>query len=376
MRILQMNIDNKGTGGAYVLIRRIEEILSSEGVNFDYLTMRRFDENAPLMPCCGSKQYNADLRKNRLIGHIKLPFYVYKVVRKNNYKIIHINSDMSWKMLLYAIPSRMAGANCIILHAHSTGIDGDHKLVKRMCQIIASPFMKFYGDQLLACSDEAADYVFGRKLCLKKGYKIIKNGIDIKKFKFDELQRTSIRKELGVRDDELLIGNTSRIAYQKNPLFLMEVFFQLNKKMPNSKLLFVGGGDEKYIKLVQNYVNSHGLKDRVIFLGHLDSVAPYLSALDVFVFPSLFEGLGISLIEAQAAGLPCVISDKVPSLAIVTKDAHVLPISLSHDKWAREIQSLAGIRTTDAHIVVGKSGFTTEGAAEELLKIYKSLEER
>ena len=375
MRVLQINIDNKGTGGAYVLIRRIEEILSSEGVVFDYLTMNRFDENEPLMPCHDSKQFNADLRKNRLIGHIKLPFYAYKVVNQNQYKIIHINSDMSWKMLLYAIPARMAGVRHIILHAHSTGIDGDHRIVKRICQIISSPFMRFYGDQLLACSDEAAEYLFGKNLCSKKGYKVIKNGIDINKFKFDELKRISIRKELGVRDDELLIGNTSRIAYPKNPLFLLEVFFRLNKKMPNSKLLFVGGGDEKCIKLVQNYVNSHGLKDKVIFLGHLDSVAPYLSALDVFVFPSLFEGLGISLIEAQTAGLPCVISDNVPSLATVTKDVHALSLSLPYDKWAMEIQSLAGIRTKDSHIIIEQSGFTTESAAMELLKIYRSLEE-
>lgn len=371
-----MNIDNKGTGGAYVLIRRIEELLSSQGVVFDYLTMRSFDEKEPLMPCQGSKQYNANLRKNRLIGHIKLPFYVYKIVKENEYSVIHINSDMSWKMLLYAVPSRIAGAKHIILHAHSTGIDGDHKFVKRICQIIAAPFMRFYGDRLLACSDEAAEYVFGKRFCSEKGYNVIKNGIDINKFKFDELQRISIRKELGVKDDELLIGNTSRIAYQKNPLFLAKVFYELNKKMPNSKLLFVGGGDEKYIKMVRDYVNSHDLKDKVIFLGHLDSVAPYLSALDVFVFPSLFEGLGISLIEAQAAGLPCVISDKVPSLAIVTKDAHVLSLTISHDKWAIEIQALAGIRTQDAHTVVEKSGFTTESAAKELLKVYMGLEER
>lgn len=371
-----MNIDNKGTGGAYVLIRRIEELLSSQGVVFDYLTMRNFDEKEPLMPCRGSKQYNASLRKNRLVGHIKLPFYVYKVVKENKYKIIHINSEMSWKMLLYAIPSRIAGAEHIILHAHSTGIDGDHKFVKRICQILAAPFMRFYGDQLLACSDEAAEYVFGKKLCSERGYKVIKNGIDINKFKFDELQRTSIREELGVRDDELLIGNTSRIAYPKNPLFLAEVFFELNKKIPNSKLLFVGGGDEKYIKLVQGYVKAHDLKDKVIFLGHLDSVAPYLSALDVFVFPSLFEGLGISLIEAQAAGLPCVISDKVPSLAIVTRDAHALPLTASKEKWAMEIQALAGTRTSDAHIVVERSGFTTESAARELLELYMSFEEK
>lgn len=375
MRILQMNIDNNGKGGAYVLIYNISKQISNidKNVVFDYLTMDHFIATDSMSPGPESKLYEANLRKNRLIGHIELPSYVYKVLKENRYDIVHINSELTWKMLLYAVPAKRAGVKHILLHAHSTGIDGDHRVVKSICQSVARPFLPTVSNELLACSKEAAEYVFGKRFLKKCKCKILKNGIDTEKYSYSEDLRRNTRASLGINDDCCLIGNTSRIAYQKNSFYLAEIFYKYHETNKNSKLLYVGCGEANYKRQILDFIKDKGIDDSVIFLDELDSVEGILSALDVFVFPSRFEGLGISLIEAQSSGLPCIISTKVPKMAIITNNVKVLSVEMDTSVWADAISESYGIRDKNASQKVDKAGFNISSTARTLLDFYKSL---
>ena len=374
-RILQMNIENKNMGGAYVLIRRCEEEIRrlDESYIFDYMSMNEFDSDTDLYPLEGSRIFSAQLRKNRLIGHIKLPFYVYNQLKDNNYEVVHIHSELAWKMLLYAGPAKLAGVKHIVLHAHSTGIDGKFRTLKSVCQHISKGFIPMVSKNFLACSEEAADFVMGKSVFEKYHGMVLKNGIDLEKFSFSEEKRKKIRKELNIEDDTILIGNTSRIAYQKNPLYLIEVFGELKKLQPNIKLLFVGGGDEWIIRDIEKMLVEKHLNDDVIFLGHRKDIDEILCALDIFVFPSRFEGLGISLVEAQTAGLPCFISDRVPELAKVLNTTYKISIDEKPDVWAKKINEIIGTRKENAVKEMRNAGFELKDTAADLKRYYDDL---
>ena len=158
IRVCHANNDNKGVGGAYIITRRVENEIRKYGFIFDYITMDEFikrgDKDLDLLP--GSIAHSARLRKNRLIGHIKLPFYAYNVFKKEKYKIVHIDTDLAGKALLYAIPAKLSGSK-VIVHSHSTGIDGDHRLLKGFAHKLGRQMLPIFTDRYLACSQNAVN---------------------------------------------------------------------------------------------------------------------------------------------------------------------------------------------------------------------------
>ena len=252
-----------------------------------------------------------------------------RIFKENKYDIIHSNMNT-----LSVFPLRVAkkcGAKIRIAHSHSTS--NRKEKLRNFLKNILRKFSKIYATHYFACSEEAGRYQFGDKAYNDGKVAIINNAIDFEKFKYNETIRKNIRKEYGV-ENNLVIGHVGRFVSVKNHSFLIDVFSQICKKEPSSCLLLVGEGPLQS-EIVEK-VESLGLKDKVIFAGSSCNVAALYNAMDVFAFPSLYEGLGMALIEAQINGTKCVYSQAIPKEAIISDKAFVADIS-NEKEWVSKI---------------------------------------
>lgn len=228
---------------------------------------------------------------------------------------------------------------------------------------IASLLAEKYSDYCLACSVEAARFLFPHR---KVG--IVRNAIDVEKFIFDSSKRTSIRKQLGI-NDSIVIGHTGRFNTPKNHSFLIDVFKMIHDRCPETKLLLVGDGSLR--SEVESKVIHEGLSSSCIFVGATPRVSDYLSAMDCFFFPSKYEGLGIALVEAQANGLTCIASDRVPAEADVTGNCSFLPLTL--DLWCESFFELHFARDDSAAKKVLSSGYDINLTSKQIAEFYLGL---
>ena len=199
-----------------------------------------------------------------------------------------------------------------------------------------------YATALWACSRDAASFLFSQRDLAARGYTFIPNGIALSRFRFDPKQREAARAELGCSDG-VLIGNVGRLCYQKNQEFLLDILPAILTREPRARLLLVGeGADEEKLRSRAAALN---IADRVIFYGVTGGVERLLWAMDVFAFPSRFEGLGIVAIEAQAAGLPVVCSEHIPIEALLSPETRQVPLSDAAG-WAEALLTAAASGTT------------------------------
>ena len=251
-----------------------------------------------------------------------------RVVRENHYQnVMRVTSNAMGFYDLYV--AKKAGAkNCIARSSNSS--DGGGFKAKAAHRVGKLLFRR-YVDVAIAPSDLAAIYTFGEKAYAGGKVKILQNGISFEDYGFSPSKRAEVRKELGISEDCCLVGHIGRFTEQKNHRFLIDVFAEVAKAQKNAVLLLVGEGALE--GEIREKVAGLGLLSKVIFYGVSRDVPALLSAMDVFLLPSLYEGMPNVLIEAQASGLPCFVSDTITSQAILTPCAKVLPI-FSADLWA------------------------------------------
>lgn len=372
--ILQVNIDNDGGNGAFSLIRNYYNYLSDEYI-FDYFTMGKFIHDSVYSDIrkTGGKCYSANLRKNKLIGHIMLPFAFYKCLKKNDYKIVHIHSEVAYKHFLYGIAAKFAGCPFIIIHSHSNNIDGDRKGVKLLFHRILKQAVNNIGDYFLACSSPAAEWMFShRNLCSSK-FAILQNGIVPSKYEYNEIIRKRVRLELNI-DDYIVIGHVGALKKVKNQAFLIDVINSFPDK-DKYKLLLIGDGEDKYTLVKRT--KELNCEDQVLFLGNRTDVCSLLQGLDVFVFPSIFEGIPIAMLEAQAVGLPVIASDTINNDVVINENVKMLSIGASIDEWKKNIQLATRTHMKmDGYKNVLNSKYNLERSAQTLGLIYKGFYNR
>ena len=199
-------------------------------------------------------------------------------------------------------------------------------------------------------------------------YQIINNAIDTAEYTYALTKRTEMRRQFGFADD-LVIGHVGRFNPQKNHPFLLSIFAALLKKEPTAPLLLVGGGED--MPKIQAKARELGIADHVRFLGVRSDVADLMQAMDVFAFPSLYEGLPVTMVEAQVAGLPCIISDKVPPECILTEGlVDVMPLSAGAEAWADAILEKCNTHRTDRSTEIAAHGFDITTEAVKLQEFY------
>lgn len=285
-------------------------------------------------------------------------------LNEHSYDIIHIHSGSISVLAIMAAEADRAGVEKVIVHSH---VDGEKDSIKhRMLRYIASLSMSRHVDTYCACSKIAAKWKFEPKYAEKTI--IVKNGIDICRFAYNEGKRKRMRRSLRIDEGDYVIGHVGRFARQKNQAFLLKVFEKIIKDGNTAKLLFVGEGDDR--KGLEKLAAQSGLERNVIFTGSVPNVEDYLQAMDVFVFPSLFEGLGIVAMEAQAAGLPVVASDHVPRDIAVTP--HVCFLSLNADimEWKSKVLGFRSMSRADGSKMIGVAGYDIEQTARTIRNLY------
>ena len=225
-----------------------------------------------------------------------------------------------------------------------------------------------YATDFWACSRLAGEFFYSARVVDGPRYREINNAIDPIPFLYDPAMRQSARQELGL-EDAFVVGHVGRLHFQKNQSFLLDVFKELYTRRPDARLLLVGQGEDE--AMLREKVHRLGLEESVRFLGVRGDVPRLMQAMDVFAFPSVFEGLGIVLVEAQAAGLGCVTSTEVPAIAKVTELLSFLPLSASPALWAQAVEQAACPRT-DRRQEIADAGYDIH---QQVRLLEKLLEE-
>ena len=225
-----------------------------------------------------------------------------------------------------------------------------------------------FATERLACSKYAGEWMFGKN----SEFKVINNAIDLSKFRFDQTVRDCIRNELGI-NDKFVVGHIGRFCYQKNQGFLIDIFNEITKTA-DAVLLLIGSGETK--SNIEERVKSLGLVDRVIFAGNKSNANEYYQAMDTFVFPSRYEGLGMVAIEAQTSGLPVICSTQVPAEVAITDLVKFCPLSASAADWAEFILGHRVSERKDTTDEIRNSGYDIATEAKKLEEFYLNLVNR
>lgn len=258
-----------------------------------------------------------------------------ELIKSYDYKcVLRITSNALGFMDLKI--AKKAGAQVCI--ARSSNSSDSMGIVSYMAHKIGGLLYSKYVDVKIAPSDLAACYTFGKDAYNHGCVKILRNALDLDLYRFSSEDRINLRQEFGISDDEVLCGHIGRFSKQKNHRFLLDVFFELSKKNSNYKLVLIGIGELE--EEVKAQCMRLGLNERVIFAGLRNDIPAVLSAMDLFLFPSLYEGMPNTVIEAQATGLPCIISDRITKEAKITDKVYYLPINGNVEPWAECITQI------------------------------------
>lgn len=320
----------ENSGGVESVIMNYYNFVNKNKIHFDFICNTGYIAYEDELIACGSKIYKLPSRK-------KHPFKFYKqlknILKSNNYDAIWINvCSLGNIALTYLKMAKKSGVKIRIIHSHnSQNIDSVIRLFMHKLGRLA---VGKYATDFWSCSQEASDWFYKNKIQKSGKHKIIHNAIDIDKYKFDENTRNKYRKEFNL-ENNIVIGHVGRFHFQKNHQFVIEVFRKIKDRRSDAKLLLVGKGkDEQKIK---NLVDSEGLTNDIIFLGMRKDIPEILQAIDIFLFPSLFEGLSVSLLEAQAAGLDVYSADTVSPKSKVSQRFHFISLKQTCEQWANII---------------------------------------
>lgn len=326
IRVLHI-LQRMEAGGTQALLMNIFRNMDRDKVQFDFLVEypdKQFYDDEILK--LGGKIYYSNVRNDFNI--LKFIKKLKKIIKENNYKIVHVHTYSIGYFCLKAakecqVPVRIA-------HSHNNETVHDFKYLPKL---FLQKIYTIYANYLFACSEEAGKYLFKNK-----EFEVLNNAIDSKKFIYNEDIRKNMRKKLGL-ENSFVVGHIGRFHPQKNHRFLINIFSKIKEKKDNSKLLLIGSGElEDDIK---KQVKELSLQDDVIFLENRKDINDLYQCMDVFLFPSLFEGLGIVAIEAQASGTPIVCSNMLPKETEVSDIYIKLDLKKPAEEWAEKVIEIA-----------------------------------
>lgn len=257
---------------------------------------------------------------------------IWRLCHENRYDIIHVNTGVVKFQAVVLLIAMLCGVPERIAHSRSSIPFVSAGSLSRLKRFVLEKTVCFTATRMTACSQEAARALFGEKKA--RNALVILNRIDTEKYAFSCEKRDILRKELSLNGC-LVIGHVGVFNTVKNHQFLLEVFREVACRNSRARLLLVGAGRLKNEMCMK--VKQYGLEQKVIFTGHTDRVSEYLCAMDIFVLPSLYEGMPLSAIEAQASGLPCVVSDQVPPEVELTENVAFLPLGGGGMFWADKL---------------------------------------
>ena len=353
-------------GGVEAVIMNYYRNINRNLVQFDFVIdgyeKTYLDDEIESM---GGKVYHVEPYRKNIFRYMA---QIYIIIKNGHYEIVH--SNMNTLSVFSLFPAWLAGVKYRILHNHSIAVKQEGK--RTLLKNILRPISKIFANKYAACSILAADWMYGKN-CIKKGnIRIIRNAIDLKKYAFSKKIRDEYRQELGLADDDFVIGHIGRFVFPKNHLFLLKVFREVNKLQPKTKLLLIGDGELR--KKVEETVKKYDLVEKVKFLGLRKDVQALYNVMDLFVLPSWYEGLPVVAVEAQANGLKCIISSNVSRECVLTSSVDMKELASGCHEWAKCILSNnKGERNNFATKELEKNNYDIKREGEKLTDIYIKL---
>ncbi len=354
-------------GGIETMLTNYYRNIDRSKVQFDFLC------NSPLKGAYDDEILGLGGRIFRSPGFNPLKRFAYiKFMRElfasyPEYRVVEAHNDGVGAFTLQA--AKDACVPVRIYHAHSTSFPKDYKLpIKLYCKYKIKDWATHY----FSCGEKAARYFFGNDVTDNQMYRQINNAVDLSKFIYNEEIRKKVKSEHGIKN-EVVLGHIGRFATVKNHVRLVDIFQKYNDINPESYLVLVGEGE--LFDPVKNKVEKLGLADRVIFTGSISNPEIWYQAFDVFIMPSLYEGLPVTGIEAQTADLPCIYSSTVPREIALSDRNWFIDLEKSNEYWAEKIEEIlrAGDVRTDKTEFITNHNFNIQSEAVKLQNLYEEL---
>lgn len=350
-----------GSGGIEKLICQWNEMAVQENIRFVFAVYNSGGETYNYFKNKGYHIYVIPQIKK--VGYKNYCNEITSILNNENIDIVHTNAGpLTWVALKVAMK---CGISKRIVHAHTNryyfnGPRWYKKIVLSISRILNNK----YSTNRIACGFEAGQYCFG-----KNNFLWIKNGIDLNVFTYSEMKRKTIRELMKIPIDAKVVGFVGRLAAQKNPLFALNVFKQAQEEDSTLYLLIVGEGPLR--SQMESLIASNEIKN-VKFAGTTSNISPYYSAMDVLLFPSLYEGLPIVTIEAQATGLPIIVSDMVPKSIQITPLVHWKKLVDDINVWSKEIITTINSNQRRSYSEeIKKAGYDKRDTVTEMISVYK-----
>lgn len=287
------------------------------------------------------------------------------LIKQNGYDVVHCHTMFSsgWAMWV----AKRLGVPVRISHSHSIRIPGRRGFAQSLYERAMRLVILRCSTQLVGCGVDAGRWLFGKGAFERRGITIL-NGIETEKFTYSEACRSEVRHALGI-GDKFVIGHAGHMVKVKNQSFLIELMPEVLKRRPDAVLLLLGDGQDR--SMLEQKAKALGLSDKVIMTGNVRDVYRYLSAMDVFAFPSLYEGMPLAMVEVQSNGLPCIISDRVPKDVFLTELLKPLPLEAGAEAWAEAICRAGRSEPEKYGGAMRKSGFDFMNMIEKVYSIYE-----
>lgn len=356
IRVLQV-VNNMHRAGLETMLMNYYRNIDRTKIQFDFLTHRpeKGDYDDEIISMGGKVYYAPRLYPQNYLQYFK---WMKKFFNEHpEYKIVHSHIDT-----MSAFPLLAAKLNNIpirIAHSHTSKLDRDLKFpIKYLAKLI----VPYVANHYFSCGEVAGKFLYGNKK-----FEIIRNAIDVEKYKFNNKVREKKRKELNL-NNEFVIGHVGRYCYIKNQSFIIDIFNEILKERSNSKLLLIGSGPDE--ELLRQKVNKLNLNNNVIFLINRSDVDELYQVMDAFVMPSLFEGVPLVAVEAQANGLKCFLSDKISEEVFLTKNIEKISLDQKDEEWKEEILNSEYERQEEIPEELFQKGYDIKRSMRELIKKY------
>lgn len=371
IRILQVVPSLNRSAGVARVVYNWNRFHDENRVHFDFLHHssrngvllhnKRYDEE---LKAVGSEVFTVNYAADDLKRFIREVHEVFEKVGAN-YDIVHCHMPNSAFCVLRE--AELVGIEHRVLHSHLN--NSSDKFLHRLRNAPLNAIGKHYATDYIACSDDAGRFLFG-----SRPFTVINNGIPLEQFAYDSESRKLLRSELGIKETDPVVGCVGRLVKQKNFPFAVRVFAKFHEAFPDAKMLILGDGDDR--EELEGIISSEHLSNVVILAGVREDINKLYSVMDVFFMPSLYEGLPVSAVEAQAAGLPCVYSDNVPRETDITGTGSFLSLDADIDKWTKTLENVFNRgRLTDNPVLLEQRGYSAKANAELLMQHYERLME-
>lgn len=366
MRVLHC-IGSLGLGGSQTVVMEIYRKINRDKIQFDFVVFPEekkgfYDEVKQL----GGNVYVCPRYNGK--NHWEFCQWWHSFFATHNeYRIVH--GHVRSVAIIYLQIAKKYGLKTIV-HSHSTSNgSGKAAIIKAIMQWP----LRYCADYLFACSTISGEWLYGRLATKKKNFYVVPNCIDVKRFAFDLSKREQIRTEYNISSSTLVVGHIGRFREVKNHRFLVDVFCEITKKRSDSILMLVGEGELQ--GKIREYCHKSGIADKVVFTGGQDNPVPFYSAMDVFVFPSFWEGVPLSVVEAQASGLHCVISDTITQDVQLTDLIEIMSLEKPAVSWAHSIidKASSSHRMLNAGQIAGLLRFDSEKVVLGLEEFYQAI---